>query len=219
MQTKYAAVSSHRQEYYPPLLEDCFYHIYNRGNNGDNLFFQHRNYLYFLQKYDLYLSAYLETYTFCLLPNHFHLLVRIRNFTDLPKTDQTLQHGTELITSPERIISEQFRRFFVSYAKSVKVQQEGTGSLFQKNFRRKQVDSDEYLTTLIAYIHQNPQTHGICTDFTDYPYSSYQKMMNPTPTRLMKRQVLDWFGGNEAYQYFHQNAYESRSISDLIIES
>ncbi|GAB2576749.1 transposase [Spirosoma areae] len=210
---------SHRQQYYPPLLEESFYHIYNRGNNGDNLFYQHRNYQYFLQKYDFYLSAYLETYTFCLLPNHFHLLVRVKNFVDLPKTYQTLQHGTELITSPERIISEQFRRFFVSYAKSIKVQQERTGSIFEKNFRRKLVDSDNYLTTLIAYIHHNPQTHGICSDFTEYPYSSYSKMMKPNPTRLMKHQVLDWFGGSEAYQYFHQNCNESMSISELIIEA
>ncbi|RZK44455.1 MAG: TonB-dependent receptor, partial [Pedobacter sp.] len=120
-----------------------------------------RNYRYFLQKYDYYLSPYLETYTFCLLPNHFHLLVRIKNFADLPKIEQTLRHGQELIISPERIISEQFRRFFVSYAKSIKVQEERTGSLFEKNFRRKLVDSDEYFTNLVAYIHRNPETHGI----------------------------------------------------------
>ncbi|WP_157815883.1 hypothetical protein [Spirosoma pollinicola] len=212
-------MATYRQEYFPPLLEDCFYHIYNRGNNGDNLFFQHRNYRYFLQKYDYYLSPYLETYTFCLLPNHFHLLVRIKNFADLPKIEQTLRHGQELIISPERIISEQFRRFFVSYAKSIKVQEERTVSLFEKNFRRKLVDSDEYFTNLVAYIHRNPETHGICADFREYPYSSYCKMMSPKVTRLMKLQVLSWFGGIEAYQQVHQNREEPGLLKELIIET
>ncbi len=211
-------MSTHRQEYYPPLLEDHYYHIYNRGNNGDNLFFQDRNYRYFLQKYDAYLSPYVETYAFCLLPNHFHLLVRIKNFSDLPQMQQTLRHGNEWITSPERIISEQFRRFFVSYAKSVKIQEERTGSLFEKNFRRKQVDSEQYFTTLVAYIHQNPQTHGICADYTDYPYSSYQRIIDPKPTRLMKSFVIDWFGGVATYIQFHQQASALELISSIVIE-
>ncbi|GAB2531790.1 hypothetical protein GCM10027085_23430 [Spirosoma aerophilum] len=212
-------MSAYRQEYFPPLIEDCFYHIYNRGNNGNNIFFEQRNYQYFLKKYDFYLSTYLETYTFCLLPNHFHLLVRVKNFANLPKESQSILHGKQIITSLERIISEQFRRFFVSYAKSVKVQEQRTGSLFEKNFRRKRVDSEDYVTTLIAYIHRNPQTHGICADFETYPYSSYSKIMNPASTRLKKAEVLSWFGGLDAYQQVHQNSKETASISDLIFES
>ncbi|GAB3894836.1 hypothetical protein [Spirosoma agri] len=211
-------MSTHRQEYYPPLVEDCYYHIYNRGNNGDNLFFQDRNYRYFLQKYDFYLSGYLETYAFCLLPNHFHLLVRIRNFSDLPAQEQTLRHGLALITSPERIISEQFRRFFSSYAKSIKVQEDRTGSLFEKNFRRKVVQSEQYFTALVTYIHRNPQAHGICLDFTDYPYNSYQRIINPKPTRLMKQSVVDWFGDVNAYKQFHQESVVPGFISDLLLE-
>ncbi len=63
-------------KHFPPLVAHTFYHIYNRGNNGENLFYRPENYGYFLQKFDHYLSGYLELYAYCLLPNHFHLLVR-----------------------------------------------------------------------------------------------------------------------------------------------
>ena len=56
-----------------PLEEGQFYHIYNRGNNRERLFYSTENYLFFLRRYDEYL------YAFCLLPNHFHLLVRVKS--------------------------------------------------------------------------------------------------------------------------------------------
>lgn len=65
-----------------PLEEGLFYHIYNRGNNRERLFYRNENYRFFLRRYDEYLSDYVETYSFCLLPNHFHLLVRVK---ELPK--------------------------------------------------------------------------------------------------------------------------------------
>jgi len=61
-----------------PLEEDKFYHIFNRGNNGILLFYKPENYLFFLRRLDEYLSPYVEVYAFCLMPNHFHLLVRVK---------------------------------------------------------------------------------------------------------------------------------------------
>ena len=62
----------------PLLFEGQFYHIYNRGNNKENIFFNENNYNYFLKKYDFYFLDYLDIYCYCLLPNHFHLLVRVK---------------------------------------------------------------------------------------------------------------------------------------------
>ncbi len=67
-------------DYLPPLLEDEFYHIYNRGNNGIVIFYEERNYGYFLKKLYHYLGEYIDIYAYCLLPNHFHFLIRIRIF-------------------------------------------------------------------------------------------------------------------------------------------
>ena len=64
-----------------PLEPGKYYHIYNRGINGTNLFFEERNYLYFLQKYSFYMDEVLETFAYCLLGNHFHLLVRVKEMS------------------------------------------------------------------------------------------------------------------------------------------
>jgi len=55
-----------------------YYHIYNRGNNRENVFFEERNYHHFLNLYVKYIELVADTYSYCLLPNHFHLLVRIK---------------------------------------------------------------------------------------------------------------------------------------------
>jgi putative transposase len=61
-----------------PLEYGQYYHIYNRGNNGENLFFEERNYPYFLKLYAHHILPVANTYAYCLLRNHFHALVRIR---------------------------------------------------------------------------------------------------------------------------------------------
>jgi REP element-mobilizing transposase RayT len=58
------------------------YHIYNRGNNSERIFYKDENYRYFLKKFDYYLSNFLEVYAFCLMPNHFHFLVKVKRIME-----------------------------------------------------------------------------------------------------------------------------------------
>ena len=55
--------------------EDQLYHIYNQGNNKQQIFFSHENYLYFLQHYRKTVNPFADTIAYCLMPNHFHFLV------------------------------------------------------------------------------------------------------------------------------------------------
>lgn len=55
-----------------------FYHVYNRTNNKELLFKEHENYFFFLRKYKQYLSSYIDTYAYCLMPNHFHFLIKVK---------------------------------------------------------------------------------------------------------------------------------------------
>ncbi|MDO9153272.1 MAG: hypothetical protein Q7U47_06130, partial [Paludibacter sp.] len=61
-----------------PLKPDTSYHIFNHANGFENIFTEDENYRFFLEKYEQYISPIAETYAYCLLPNHFHLVVRIR---------------------------------------------------------------------------------------------------------------------------------------------
>ncbi len=62
-----------------PLEPGNFYHIYNRGNNRENLFIQERNYGYFMKLWGKYISPVADTYAYCLLRNHFHAAVRVKD--------------------------------------------------------------------------------------------------------------------------------------------
>lgn len=201
----------------PPLLENSFYHIYNRGNNGDNVFYTNENYRYFLSRYDYYLSDYLETYAYCLLPNHFHLLVRVKPYSNFPKGSNTIPER-DGIAAPELAASEQFRRLFLGYAQAINKQEGRTGSLFQKNFQRKEVSNPHYFSRLVYYIHANPQLHGVCNDFKEYAHSSYGRILTDRPSKLFKHEVLEWFGSKQSYVEFHTTQHDYKGISAVIIE-
>ena len=62
-----------------PLVYGRYYHIYNRGNNGEIIFRSEENYRFFLRQYGHYIEAVAATFAYCLLPNHFHFLIYIRS--------------------------------------------------------------------------------------------------------------------------------------------
>jgi putative transposase len=195
-----------------PLEPDKFYHIYNRGINGTNLFYEKGNYEFFLRKYADYLLPFVETYALCLLPNHFHLLVRVNE-----QRGDTFFKGITSNTSRDNT-TEAFRKFFTSYAMAINKQQNRHGALFERPFRRIHVTNTQYLANLVYYIHANPQNHGICSNFKLYPWSSYERMLLGKPTQLQKEAVLNWFDGKENYVAFHNQKMDLEMIKEMIIE-
>jgi putative transposase len=212
------------KNYYPTLQPNHFYHVFNRGNNRENLFYKPENYPYFLEKMGKYMHPVLDTYAYVLLPNHFHLMVRIRTKEEMVsfarergKPDFPSLKDLESL-SPHQIVSEGFRRFFMAYAKAINKQEGRTGSLFQKNFRRLVVDSDAYSNNLVLYIHANPQLHGIWDDYRDWPYSSFASLCSNGNTKLCRADVLDWFGGIEKMIAAHTQYLDLKGIEHLFIE-
>lgn len=236
------------RDYYPPLLPDTYYHIYNRGNNKENIFYQPKNYGYFLGKYKEYLSPWLDTYVYCLLPNHFHLMVKVKELEhflvspkflayselsedpDFPSFEnlESLAPGEKIYLSAtvemkchEKVstfISEQFRLFFMGYSKAINKQQHRTGSLFQKNFKRLVVVGEGHFGNLLFYIHANAQLHGICADYKEYPYSSYSAYLSKAISSLNREEVIAWFGSREALIKAHHSQLDFKCIEALIIE-
>ena len=152
------------------LHPDTYYHIYNRGINGENVFLEEKNYHYFLQKYAQYVSPFFDTYAYCLLRNHFHLLVKAKSENDIRLYLNT-KHVEKSISW---ILSNAFSSFFKSYAQAINKQYQRTGGLFEEPFHRIEVGNDAYFSALIYYIHTNPQKHGFVADFRGYEHSSYQ---------------------------------------------
>jgi predicted helicase len=92
------------------LSPNNFYHIYNHANGNENLFRSGDNYSFFLKKYAVHISPIADTFAYCLLPNHFHILVQIKDKETLRKTFPKF----ETLEKLEKGISKQFSNFFSS---------------------------------------------------------------------------------------------------------
>ena len=183
------------------LLEDgCFYHIYNRGNNKEDIFFEDVNYAYFLLLLKRYILPIADIYAYCLLRNHFHLLIRIK--------DETLY-------SPK----QSFSNLFNAYAKALNKNYNRSGKLFSERFKKKKVVEDSYLTEIVFYLHTNPQKHKLVTDFRKYRYSSYQTILSDKNTDLKRDEIIAWFGSKQMFEKYHDDRYlaihESLYLDDL----
>ncbi len=183
-----------------PLQYGKYYHIYNRGNNQEDIFFEKCNYRHFLELYAKYIVPIADTCVYCLLRNHFHFLVRIKTVEE----QETLR-----VLKP----SQQFGNLFNAYAKAINKAYNRTGSLFQNPFGRIEVASDAYFIWLVIYIHQNPQKHGLVDDFRAWPHSSYQTLLSTKPTRLERGDVLAWFDGVDNFVVLHQQEVTEQKVA------
>ncbi len=185
----------------PALLTDTYYQILNRGNNRENIFIEDRNYEYFLRLYAKYISPVAETFAYCLLRNHFHLLVRTKSQDEIDKLSKIPSPGSKKRNDTP---SMRFSYFFNAYAKAMNKAYDRTGSLFQNPFKRVMITSDRQFWNVIAYIHQNSQKHHFVSDFREWRWSSYGDVFTHSPTIIDRELVLEWFGGLENYRDVHQ---------------
>ncbi len=184
-----------------PLESDCFYHIYNRGINGEVIFKTDRNYLFFINKIKENLLSVCDIYAYCLMPNHFHLLIRIKSDSDLQNLVKVQNlDKVDGLHSPQNIFSKQFSRIFNSYSQAFNKENTRHGALIESPFKRKIISSEDYLRQCIIYIHQNPCSEN----FETYRYSSYKTILNNSATYLKRDEVIDLFEDKENYVFCHK---------------
>ncbi len=205
-----------------PLLYDTYYHIYNRGVNGENIFVEERNYEHFLNLYARHIEPVCDLFAYCLLRNHFHLSLKTKSEEEIIERIKTLRVSPAIVRQskqgglanteegqPEKplgsgYISDQFSNFFNAYAKAINKAYGRTGSLFQHPFGRVPITSDRQFWNVIAYIHQNPQKHKFVDDFRNWKYSSFGIMLSENKTSVNRSDVLKWFGNKEQYLELHK---------------
>lgn len=182
---------------YEPISSDSYFHIYNRGNNKENIFKEERNYSYFLNLMDKYLTDVCEIYAYCLLPNHFHLILKTKSDID------------------SKIISQKFSNLFNTYSKAINKAYNRSGSLFKDRFSRKRIDTEEYIKQLVLYVHLNPQHHKILNDFRQYRHSSYQSYLSNRQSKLDRAYILSLFDSKSNFEYEH--LYKKRILDTKFI--
>jgi len=186
------------------------YHIYNQGNNRQKIFFNRDNYLFFLKKIQVQITPYSDILAWCLMPNHFHLMVLV-NEVSLPL--DALTEGFASSESPgSRTLNQSIGIMLRSYTNAINKQKNTSGSLFRNSTKAEclncpngitpsfyntefttqiQVDCPErqYSQVCFDYIHQNPVKAGLVKTETAWEFSSAQDYVGIRNGTLVNKAV------------------------------
>ena len=168
--------------------ENLTYHIYNQGNNQQKIFFEPRNYLFFMTKMREYILPYGDVLCYCLMPNHFHILLNV-NKTTIPVNNLTA-NALPLNDDKNRSLNDSIAILLRSYTRAINKQEHRSGSLFREETKAKNGIIDGFITVngqhqnlffgaqndhvsiCFDYIHRNPVKAGLVTRAEDWQYSS-----------------------------------------------
>jgi hypothetical protein len=201
-------------DYHIPLIADKTYHIFNRAVGSDKLFHCNRDHLKFLDKYEYHINPIADTFSFNLLPNHFHFQIQIKSYNELLELFCKKNPGKdpEVGWQPKFVI-KQFSNMLNGYAKWYNRKYDRKGSLFIDYLRRVEIMDDIQFTNTLFYVHKNPVHHGYCDKIEDWLWSSYNELLANTHTNLQRQKVLEWFGNREKFIEFHQRPIPLKNVN------
>jgi REP element-mobilizing transposase RayT len=194
-----------------PIIEGQYFHIYNRGVNGEDIFKERKNYYYFLEKYRFYCGAIFKTLAYCLLKNHFHLLVYINENVEVPRTDG--KEGMFRLNA-----SKQLGHCFNAYAQSINRVYQRTGPLFESPFERKRVDDESYIRSVICYCTRNAVHHGFVNNIRDWEFSSYHSVLENDTAIVAVDEVITRFGDISRFKEAHMDVITEEKTEQYITE-
>lgn len=173
--------------YAEPLVAGQLFHIYSRGNNRENLFYRVGDYDLFHALMWEYVSPVAEILAYALLPNHFHLITRMRGADQLPAAYRD-------------DLSKPFSNWLNAFVRRTNRHRGRVGALFQRPFGRVQIRDAAHRHVLGVYVHINPERHGLVSAFREWPYTSLAELTNSAPTRLQRDTFLAWYDGRSGFE-------------------
>ncbi|HEX8992446.1 MAG TPA: transposase [Anaerolineales bacterium] len=198
-----------------PFVPDCYYHIYNRGNNRGAIFFEPENYIYFLHGIKKYLLPAADVIAYCLMPTHYHLMIRVK---PAPQTSGVSKTPEVSPKTPEvSDVSLGMMRLSVSYTKAINKRFGRSGVLFQGRFQARAIADSGHLIQLCCYIHGNPVKDGLVTDPARWPYSNYLEWIGERQGTLLDCAFVHaQFPDPGSYKDFVRNYLQGRNIPEAV---
>lgn len=200
-----------------PLVNNEYYHVFNRGSDKRNIYFQQRDYSRFLKTFYYYKfcgpktkfsqftksnlfkpvlnEKLVEILCFCLMPNHFHFLIK-----------QLKDKGISIFLS----------QLTNSYTKYFNIKYGRVGALLQGTFKSVRIESDEQLIHLSRYIHLNPVVSGLVKLPEQYIWSSYPEYAFQDPVLCSSDEIMSFFKSPQEYQEFVENQIDYANQLELI---
>jgi putative transposase len=195
------------------------YHIFNQGNNRRLIFLNHENYLYFLRKIKKYIYPYGDILAWCLMPNHFHLMMLIRE-VELIKSPREylptlITHGVTDVNTPKtRSLNDSIAIMLRSYTRAFNKMHGFTGTLFRENTKAECINCPDGITpsfyikdgiTIINVNNPELQYLQICFDYIH---------LNPVRAKLVE-QPADWeFSSARDYAGLRNGELVNRMIAE-----
>ncbi len=185
------------------------YHIYNQGNNRGEIFFNEANYYYFLRKIRTHISPYTDIIAWCLMPNHFHLMVYVKH-THILVTSNIIQK------KKQRTLNQSIAKMLSSYTRAINIQEDQTGSLFRSKTKAAcltehkgltpayfntffgvaanvRLEEKEYPQRCFDYIHENPLTARLVAKAEEWEFSSLRDYLNLREGDLINKERAKGF--------------------------
>ena len=192
------------------LEKGYIYHIYNQGNNHRKIFFNRENYLFFLKKIKVYINPYADVMAWCLMPNHFHLMVLVREVEIPVELKSDKMTSSHLITKT-RTLNNSIAIMLRSYTRAINMQQKPSGSLFKAHTKAECINchngitpsfisqngvtkinyqhpEKQYPQVCFDYIHQNPVKAKMVNNATDWEFSSAVDYANLRNGKLINKE-------------------------------
>ncbi|WES97051.1 transposase [Chryseobacterium arthrosphaerae] len=178
------------------------YHIFSHGNGKEMIFRETSNYQYFLEKIEKYILPIADIYAYCLMPNHFHLLVRFKSFKEIETEGE------------HQFLMKHFSNCLNAYSKAFNKVYNRKGALFLNTVKRKKVQDEKYLIKVLHYIHNNPINHGFVDQIVDWKHSSYNSYMNlDKPSKLYRSEIMQYFDALDNFTAYHRSNVEYDFLS------
>ena len=188
--------------------EDHLYHVFNQGNNRQKIFFCDENYRYFLKKIEKHILPYADVLAYCLMPNHFHLMLKV-NLTMRAYSSDDFKSSDE---STKKTLNESIAIMLRSYTRAINKQEGRSGSLFRPKTKAQcltqrdglspsyfnaafgtslntDISEFNYPQQCFRYIHENPVNAGLVEKAEDWRYSSLMDYSGMRSETLVNKKV------------------------------
>lgn len=177
-----------------------YYHIYNRAKNGYPLFENEEAYRFFMRLYRSHIAPVADTYAYCLLKDHLHLLVRIKSDVN----------GS---------VYKPFALLFNAYAKGFNKHNGKEGKLFQFKLKRIEIRREHYFFEMVRYINQNARKHGATENDSQYRFSSYRATVTSAPSLICKEELSKHFCNGKNLAENLSSEVDEKSIKMFLLEN